>query len=194
MKKPTTRYVAVANLFGTLGYLSVLLQWSWAGLLLIYPLLVAQPEFLFPKPSPVQPEVMDPMPALTPLMVIIAAAVTIVILIITAITLVQLPKRIGKRGAALTHSAARSALPVLTHHKKITKKERQRLSYRLILLLKLGTVIIPIVAIIFIAPIDHITPIVIWTIMLFCAAWSLTYFAIQQVIAKLARLDTDMLW
>lgn len=194
MKKQRTRYIALANIFGTLGYISALIQWSWAGLILIYPILITRPDFLFPKATSLPPETIEIEPAFTPIMLVIAAVVTVVILAITAITLVRLPKTIGKRGATLTQNAARSALPVITHHRKISKKERKQLSYRVILLLKVAIVTLPLIAIIFASSIDHITPTVIWSVMLFCTAWSLAYFVIQQVIAKLARVDTDMLW
>ncbi|MGB4762402.1 MAG: hypothetical protein WBP12_03555 [Candidatus Saccharimonas sp.] len=192
--KQGSKPLTFANILGSLGYISVLFQWLWSFLILIYPLLIAQPDFLFP--TPVQPQLPQEMPSdqISPLLVVLAFAATIAILIITAVVLFRLPKTIGKKGAHITRSAASTVVPVVTQHKKLTRRRRVQLSYRIILILKACLVVIPLIALLFAQPIDRVDSEVVWAMALFCAICSSVYFLTQHLVARIMRVAVESLW
>lgn len=192
MKQQPKRLIA-ANTLGTLGYISIIFQWLWSFLILVYPVLIAQPDFLFPadRPTFIQD---DTSIAASPLVVAIALAATVVIMAIAAVVLFRLPKTIGKKGAHITKSAASTVIPAVTHHKKLSKKKRIQLSYQIILGIKLLLIITPLVALPFAQPIQQIDTEVIWAMALFCATCSSAYFLLQQLIARITRVDVEKLW
>lgn len=192
MKQQPKRLI-VANAFGTLGYISIIFQWLWSFLILVYPVLIAQPDFLFPADQPTFVQDNTAVAA-SPLVVAIALAATVVIMAITAVVLFRLPKTIGKKGAHITKSAASTVIPVVTHHKKLSKKKRIQLSYQIILGIKLLLIVAPLFALPFAQPIEQIGTEVIWAMALFCATCSTSYFLLQQIIARVTRVDTEKLW
>ena len=194
-KPLAAKRVAVANIFGTLGYLSIIFQWGWSLLLLCYPLISAHPELLLPSaPAPSSPQAAEIAPAFTPVMTIVAAAVTLLMLIATVIVLARLPKAIGKKAATLTKTAARAVIPVVTHHKKISKQQRKKLSYKLSLSIKAIVLILPLVMLLFVDTSGTIPSLAAWSVGLFCALCSFVYFAIQQMIALIGGISRDQLW
>ena len=186
--------VAVANVAGAFGYMSVMCQWAWSLLLLCYPLIMERPSFLLPDTSPPQARTLELSPALSPLATVLAIVVTVGVLALTIVVLARLPKAIGKKAATLTKTAAITALPVLTHHKKITKRQRKKLSHTLILSIKAVALTLPLIALLFVQQNTDIPLVAAWTIGLFCAACSLLYFTVQQTIAILGHVDRERLW
>ena len=190
----TQKRLVIANTFGSFGYISVLFQWLWTFLILAYPLLSSRPDFLFFPPSePTFTHNMTPAPA-SPFLVVIAIAATIAILGITIVAVVRLPKNVGKKGATLTRNATAAVLPAITHHKKLTKKKRVRLSYRIMLTIKLLLVTLPLVALLFGQSLEKIAPEVVWAMAFFCAACSISYFLVQQLLARFMRINSEKLW
>jgi hypothetical protein len=194
-QKPKRRTaLAIANTFGTLGYFSVLLQWTWALLLICYPFLTADHSFLLPD-APVHPlPSVDNAVATSPITTIIAVAATAFVLVITVVVVARLPKQIGKSGAKLTHQTADTLIPIVTKHKPLPKKKQRALSYRLTLILKTAFTIAPVLGLFWVKSPYPLTAPVIWTIGLFCAGWSVIYFAAQQAIGLFAKIDTRALW
>ena len=193
-KHPAKRVVA-ANLFGTLGYISAIFQWAWALLLLCYPLITERPEFLLPStPPPVQSPVPEVVPALAPIVTVIAIIATLLVLVMTIVVLARLPRAVGKKAAILTKTAANAAIPIVTHNKKITKLQRKKLSYRLSLAVKFLIITLPFGLLYFVNSSAAIPPVASWTVGLFCAALSLVYFVIQQIIAAVGKVDRGLLW
>lgn len=182
-----------ANSFGTLGYISTVFQWLWSFLVLSYPLLSAKPDFLFLPPAQSPPPETVGIEA-SPFMIVIAVAATIVILAITVVVILHLPKTIGKKSATFTHTTAKTILPVITHHKKVTKKKRIELSYRIIIGIKLFLITLPLLALPFAQHISTISTDVIWAVAVFCASCSIVYFAVQQLVAHVTRLDKEKIW
>lgn len=183
-----------ANVFGTLGYLSVLLQWTWTLLLLCYPLITADHSFFLPD-TPTEPfHPTNTAVTSSPITAVIAIAVTAFILVATVIVIARLPKQIGKRGAQITHQTADSLIPIVTKHKPLPQKKRRALSYRIILIAKATAILLPIVGLIWTESPYPLTDAIVWTIGIYCAAWSVAYFAVQQVIGLLGKIDTRQLW
>lgn len=183
-----------ANVFGTLGYLSVLLQWTWTLLLLCYPLLMADHSFLLPD-APAEPfHPTNDAVTSSPITAVVAIAVTAFVLVTTVIVIARLPKQIGKRGAKLTHQTADTIIPIVTKHKPLPQKKRRVLSYRIILVAKIVFIALPVIGLIWVRPPYPLTSAVVWAIGLYCASWSIVYFAVQQAIGFFAKIDTRQLW
>ncbi len=191
----TSKWLTIVNIFGTLGYLSVLMQWAWSFLIATYPLLVSKPAFLFPDDVVVRPShVVESNPLWTPIMVFAAGITTVIIIVITVIVILRAPKSIGKQAAHMTHSAANVIVPAFVGNEKISTKKRKKLSYQIIIVLKLTVILIPLIVLFFAGSIEQVPDQVVWVAAFFCAGCSLIYFAIQAFIAKLARIDTCMIW
>lgn len=193
-KKKRQTPATAANVFGTLGYLSVLLQWTWTLLLLCYPLITADHSFFLPD-TPTEPfHPTNTAVTSSPITAVIAIAVTAFILVATVIVIARLPKQIGKRGAQITHQTADSLIPIVTKHKPLPQKKRRALSYRIILIAKATAILLPIVGLIWTESPYPLTDAIVWTIGIYCAAWSVAYFAVQQAIGLLGKIDTRQLW
>lgn len=193
-KTKRQRSKTVANVFGTLGYLSILLQWTWTLLLLCYPLITADHSFLLPN-TPAEPfHPTNTAVASSPITAVLAIAVTAFILVATVIVIARLPKQIGKRGAQITHQTADSLIPIVTKHRPIPQKKRRMLSYRIILIAKVVAILLPIAGLVWTASPYPLTDAIVWTIGIYCAGWSATYFMIQQAIGFFAKIDTRQLW
>ena len=193
-KTKRQRSKTVANVFGTLGYLSILLQWTWTLLLLCYPLITADHSFLLPN-TPAEPfHPTNTAVASSPITAVLAIAVTAFILVATVIVIARLPKQIGKRGAQITHQTADSLVPIVTKHRPIPQKKRRVLSYRIILIAKVVAILLPIAGLVWTASPYPLTDAIVWTIGIYCAGWSATYFMIQQAIGFFAKIDTRQLW
>lgn len=183
-----------ANVFGTLGYFSLLLQWTWTLLLLCYPLLTADHSFLLPD-TPTEPfHPANDAVTSSPITAVVAIAVTAFVLVTTVIVIARLPKQIGKRGAQLTHQTADTIIPIVTKHKALPQKKRRVLSYRIVLIAKAAFVILPVIGLVWVVAPYPLTDAVVWAIGLYCAGWSFVYFAIQQAIGFFAKIDTRQLW
>lgn len=193
-KRKRQTSATAANVFGTLGYFSVLLQWTWTLLLLCYPLLTADHSFLLPN-TPAEPfHPANDAVTSSPITAVVAIAVTAFVLVTTVIVIARLPKQIGKRGAKLTHQTADTIIPIVTKHKPLPQKKRRMLSYRIILVAKVIFIILPIIGLIWVQPPYPLTSAVVWAIGLYCAGWSGVYFAVQQAIGFFAKIDTRQLW
>lgn len=191
-KRQTSR--TAANIFGTFGYFSVLLQWTWTLLLLCYPLLTADHSFLLPD-APTEPfHPTNTAVTSSPITAVLAIAVTAFILVATVIVIARLPKQIGKRGAQITHQTADSLIPIVTKHKPIPQKKRRALSYRIVLIAKVVAILLPVVGLTWTESPYPLTYAIVYTIGIYCAGWSIIYFAIQQAIGFVAKIDTRQLW
>ena len=196
-KKPQRTHphaLMTTNIFGTLGYLSVLLQWTWTLLILCYPLLVADHSFLLPT-QPVQP--VHPSPdglATSPVMVVIAVAATAFILALTVVIIIRLPRKIGLRGARITHQTASIVVPLVAKRKLLPKKKQRELSYKVILTVKALLILLPIIGLLYTPAATPLSGLAIWSIGIFCASWSIFYFVLQQLIGFLYKILLDKLW
>lgn len=192
----TQRYpsTTAANIAGTLGYLSVLLQWTWTLLLLCYPLLASDHSILFPQ-HPVHPvHTENQALATSPIGIFAALIVTAFILVLTVLVLTKLPRAIGKRGSQITQQTANVVVPIMVRHKPLSKAKRRKLSYRIILTVKLLAIVLPLVGLIFAQPVKPLTSSVMWIVGLYCALWSVLYFAVQLAVAVICKVDRSRLW
>ena len=189
----TSRRTTIINIFGILGYLSIIMQWLWLLVIVAHPLLSSNFSLFLPDqpvPSVTTPVASTPSPVVIGFVII----VTILIFAMTFYILWKLPKRIGLQGARATKRTATVLVPVITHHKKISKKRRLRVSYQVVLGSKLLLMCVPLVGLVFAQPINGLDARAIWTVGIFCGLCSFIYFGIQQLSATLLNVKTSDLW
>lgn len=194
MTKQRRTSLTVANSFGALGYLSVLVQWLWASIVIGYPLLTEHKlNFLLPKgeagPTPPPADYGN----FTPVLTGIAIAFTLLIIALTIYALIRLPATVGKRGGAIVHKTADSVTP-LVMPKKATKSAQQTLTYQITWGIKLGLIILPVLAMLF-APDNHeLQRAIILTVGIFCAICSILYFGVQWLMSRTFQLEKKAVW
>lgn len=183
-----TKRTALANIAGTLGYLSLVLQWMWSLVIFAYPVISGELDtFLFPKPQEVTPTAVDA-GVFTPVVFVVAAVITLLVLGLTAIVIARLPKTIASAGARITKTAATAAIPLATHHKPATKKQRLKLSFRFVIIIKAALVILPLLLLLVARPIDQLPQQASLAFGSLCAVGSTLYFSLQYAVVFLGRI------
>jgi len=196
-KKPNFKR-EFTNFFGSLGYLSCAMQWLWA-ILLYYSYLIGAVAFITPNPVV---EVIETQPIVNqppnPLMFVFGSIVLIVIVALTIYVIVKMPSIIAKTSQKLVHKSADSVAPTLLHiqNKKDTKKNKIKLTFGLVLAIKVFLIIVPVVASYLSQYIKDQTfdfNIAMY-VGLFLAGCSLVFFAIQYTFMRLFSISkTDII-
>jgi hypothetical protein len=189
------RYLIV-NSLGTLGYLSIVIQWTWCLITLGHPLLSAD-IFATPPPSPSPSSIHSPMidPGLfAPFVPLFAVLVTILVITLTVITLIRLPRTVGKKGAELTHVIATQIVKKAEHRHRMTPKKRVQVSVWITWILKIVAIYVPF-ALVFATPaVEDLSSQLITLIGFTCAAFSTLYFTLQLLLSFILKLDTKKVW
>ena len=189
--KRTSRALAVANTFGTLGYLSLVIQWAWTGLILAYPIIMKanhgdlwwlSPNCRTHESTPAQPIDLG---FATPAVSFLAIVIAIVIVVVSVV---------GKTGAKLTQTAADAIIPVVAHAKDVPKAKRKRLSFKIIVALKCTCTVLALALLLFARPIGQVTFPVIWAAGMFCFVCTMIYWLIQYIAAQVGRVPQHKLW
>lgn len=189
---PKPAFLWVTSLFGTLGYGSLLLQWSWWALLFLPGILENQyvKDFLLPEPNAAKQEVVRADPSFSLAYTVIGMVVLVVILAITAYVLAKIPSQIAKGGNKVITSATSATLPVLSHNKKVSPKQRKKLTLRLSKLFKLLLIVMPLALLSTLAFMPTTLPNeIIWLVGGLLAAGSVVWFGLQYLAAKLLGID-----
>lgn len=183
-----TKRTALANIAGTLGYLSLVLQWMWSLVIFAYPVISGELDtFLFPKRQEVDPTPIDA-GVFTPVVFVIAAVITLLVLVLTAIVIARLPKTIAAAGAHITKTAATAAIPIATHRKPPTKKQRLQLSFRFVIITKAALVVLPLLLLLIARPIEQLPQQASLAFGSLCAVGSALYFALQYTVVFFGRI------
>jgi hypothetical protein len=135
----------VVNFFGTLFYLSCLLQWMWATLPYM-PGIVRLVEILQgpeDTPAPMQEVATSGPPSL--LLLIIAFAATAIVIGLTLYVLIKFPVTVAKSAQKMTQNASAHIVPIVTHRAKLPEKKRRQLTARIVVYLKLAICIFPVI-------------------------------------------------
>ena len=176
--KQHSRRRIVVNIFGTLGYLSVFLQWTWTAIILLYPLFQS-----------------GCYSDAAPFIAIVSIAITAAIIVMSIITLIGLPKKIGKTGAKITHSAANViAANTRPPKQQPAKKWKLNLSYKLIICIKLILTFLPVILLLFAPTIPKLPHQVMTIVGNFCLVVSAVYWLIQYALAKILRVPHKEIW
>ena len=187
---------AIANIFGTLGYMSLIVQWLWAGLTLGFPLF-ASDEFrtvFLPEPTtPAEPAVSVSIPE--PIAIMFMVLALIFAIGITIYMIVAVPRTIGRVGKKVTVKSAEKIVPYVTHHKHISKKRKKTLLERITWSVKLALLALPILALLIPVSDDlGLAGEVVTGVGLLCAGFTLAWFGLQFLVAKLGALDPRDVW
>lgn len=136
----------VVNFFGTLFYLSCLLQWMWAALPYL-PGIVRLAEMLrgpMGASEPVQ-EVAAASGPPSLLLLILALAITAIVIGLTLYALIKFPVTVAKSAQKITQNTSARIVPIITHHAKLPDKKRRLLTARVTAYLKLTVCILPVI-------------------------------------------------
>lgn len=139
------RKTRLVNTLGAFGYLSVLFQWLWAVVVFLPTLIDSDlGNWVTPQSggqsAPVFAIEQPPL-----ILTIIVIAITVLMLVVAVIALIRLPAQVMKTGKKITHTPAEALVPVVTHHKKLSKDKRKRLSARIVRIIKLSLCLVPFV-------------------------------------------------
>ena len=188
----------ITNIFGAIGYLFLLLQWMWALIFGLAPV-VTNPAFhdlFLPQGQSTveRPQKQrQPLPGPVQLAILLASIAFSVGIALYAI--ISVPRAVGRIGQKVTRKAAAKAVPTLTSHKKISKKRQQHLIERITWGIKAAAVILP--AIVLAIPphqsinLDHDASIVFGGLIALLAASS---FVVQFLLAKIWRINSRLVW
>jgi len=135
----------VVNFFGTLFYLSCLLQWTWATLPYMPGIIRLVEVLQGPEdaPVPIQEAAISGPPSL--LLLIIAFAATAIVIGLTLYVLIKFPVTVARSAQKITQNTSARIVPIVTHHAKLPEKKRQRLAARIIVYLKLIICVLPVI-------------------------------------------------
>lgn len=183
------------NFFGSLGYLFCVMQWLWA-ILLYYNYIIGVVTFI--TPSPVT-EIVANTPVVgqtpNPLFFIFGSIILITMVAVTIYVIVKMPSIVAKTSQKFVHKSADSVAPVLLHmqKKKNTKRNKIKLTFGLVLIIKISLLIIPVVASFLSQFIEHQTfdfGIAMY-VSFFLAGLSLISFSIQYVLARVFLISKE---
>jgi hypothetical protein len=135
----------IVNFFGTLFYLSCLLQWMWATLPYM-PGIVRLAEMLQGQndtPAPVHEITASGPPSF--FLLVIAITATIIIIGLTLYVMIKFPVTVAKSAQKMTQNASARIVPIVTHHAKLPEKKRRLLTARVAAYLKLAACILPVI-------------------------------------------------
>lgn len=188
-----------ANVFGILGYMSVVIQWLWFSVTLLFPLislLGLSNLFMPPSNQHAQPntpaQAIDLPSPIEGLFVILAIIFTIGICLYA---IFAVPRTIGKLGKAVTHRSAAVAIPHITHHREVTARKRKKLIEYITWSIKILLVVIPLCALLAPTPtsvgLEHA---IVLVVGLGSGVWSCLMFGIQYLVVKIRHIDPEYVW
>ncbi len=188
------------NFLGGIGYVFLILE----GLLLVlaYFASVQSLSFLhFAEEStqaPAPPVIMVPDNDGSLAFVIFGAIVTVTMIVIAIFAFIKIPSMIVNTSRRVVHKTAELGTPAAlrVQHKKDTKKNRKRITPKLVIILKVVCIAVA-AGLVFgsqFLPIQELE----FSLMLMSALWllgiSAGFFILQYVSAKLLRVEQRLLW
>ncbi len=207
MSRPKTSSpvsLKIANFFGGLGYIAVVVQWMWSVGLLLVPLgRDGYFDIFLETGSPRNGEPIsigaDRVAGALPdwFSTVIAIVVVIAVVALTVYALVSLPRLFGKAGKAVTQSTANVVIPRVEKHRHITlsKPQQRRLRLTITWSMKLALIIVPpLLLLVFGFAIEDLSPRIALLASLLMAGCSLLWFGVQFAVATLRKLPARQLW
>lgn len=189
----------IANIFGSFGYFSVVVQWLWFIATIVLPYLEESSlkSVFLPAPGDKHHTVATAINMPPFVQVIIASLAIIFTLAILVYAIYMIPRSIGKAGKTITQKSAQVTVSHITHrhHKPLTKRERKRLFEYATWSVKLLLLLIP--CILLLLPADAKLTIPHEVILLFgafCAGMSLVWFGLQYTISRFSHSDPREIW
>lgn len=194
LQKPSLA-LKLANVFGVFGYFSLFLEWLWMLALLLYPY-AKSVNFMLPKGAAPH-TAMPPAPLFSPnttMSLIIGGIVVLACLVIMIYGFYTMPRVLAKAGSQTTRAFARAIVPAVVHHKKVGKKRERRITYVVIICLKVAAAVLPLIAFAVTPEFPALSKPIVGTVTLFFSSWAIIDFIIQHTIIKLTHTDTNLAW
>lgn len=193
--KKYSKKALLANAFGSLGYMSCLALWGWAGMMYVPILLENKSVERLLLPSASEEIVTPAIPTeASPLLAAVAIGVTAVLLIITVIVLLRAPVTIARTGKTVTSKAATSALPLIARGKPLTPANKRLMTAGLIKLTKLLLATIPVafgfLGLIVKTPLPFDVSMLVSSVL---ALFAVVWFSAQYGTARLLSVDPSKL-
>lgn len=193
--KQQTRYAVlkgIANTFGSFGYLFCCMQWFWAALLYLSVI-----QSISSLVSPITDHQIENTPVRTmtdpnPIAMVLLGVVVVIMVALTIYALIRIPRDIVKTSNKIVHKTANAVTPLVikTRHKKDTKKIRNLITVKVMLILKALIVTIPVLLTIASKLLEQQS--IDYSIALFVgwmlASCSAAAFIIQYILAWLVRI------
>lgn len=198
MTSSKRRGTKLANIFGTFGYLSVVVQWFWFVAVIILPYLQESSlkTIFLPQQGAIPSTVTTNLDFPPFIQIIIAGAAIIFTLAITLYAIYMVPRSIGKAGKKLTQTSAHVVTTrIKHHHKPLSAPRRKRIYEYLTWSVKTLLLIVP--CLLLLLPAQYTLPIpheAILIIGVFCAGMSLLWFGLQYIISRISRSDAREIW
>lgn len=195
MSASSNRKRKLTNLFGGLGYLSVLFQWLFVAVLVLPVFLESETYVNILEPTtPVEQPVSEPAVLTGGIWVFVTFAIALVFIALTVILLLKIPASIAKTGHDITEKSAKSITPIVIKNRKLKPSEQTKLTARLVKLIKLLLVTVP-VALVCLTYFTGATLDIYSAIFVGCllAILSLVLFSVQYLLAKLFKLQPKYL-
>jgi hypothetical protein len=187
------------NIFGTLGYISILIQWLWV--MLAYGPAMLNTQFfqdqLMPKPAPEKPiQPITPQDDSSWIMAGLAVLITVLVLLLVIFIVLKAPIAIAKTGKNITHKTTDKIVPLVTHKKELKARERRRLTMRILISIKLIGAVLSFLIILPAQLIDSLE--IDFAILLFVASVSAGFtvvaFVAQHLLARYFKLNSKDVW
>ncbi len=179
--------------------MSVLVQWLWSLIPVVYPLTKNQAinDFFMPHgcgdqtvSTPAENIVLSEGANIVLIILAVVFAISVIVYVIVAV-----PRAIGRAGQKITQKSAATIIPSITHHKKISQKKRRQLTRRITWSIKSVLVFLPALMLMLpIPPEVKLTDLQFKAAGLVLLVFSLVMFLTQYVIARLARLKSEKIW
>lgn len=190
-KKPNFKQ-KFTNFFGGLGYLGCAAQWLWV-VLLYFSYIRGIISLMAPIATTEVVETLPVVQPINPLTFVIGSIAVISMVALTIFVFVKMPSTIAKTSEKFIHKSAESVTPILLRiqKKKETKRNRIKLTFGLILIIKISLIIIPVILSFMSQHIKNNTfdfYIAMYvSIFLFCI--SLIFFGVQYIAARLFSVN-----
>jgi len=142
--KTAARSNPTVTFLGGLGYLSVILQWLWTGMIVLPAFLKNDTVRLLLLPHPVhQPNAPVHSAPLSPLLLFVAILVTALVMIVSVVILIRLPLTLAKTSHKAVAKTSDFVLPVVARHKRLTPAKKRQLTVEIVIILKLVACVAP---------------------------------------------------
>ena len=191
--KTTTK---IANIFGSFGYLSVIIQWLLFVAIIIFPLLQSSGVkriFLPQQSSMPSTQTIITLPAGVQIALGVAAVVFCILVVIYAIY--AIPRRIGRVGQKLTQTSAATTINRLGHTKRLSEEEKAQITFSITWSIKILLTLLPLALLLL--PLDNsigLTRSMVMIIGLIAAGFSLFWFCLQFLAVTLSHTPAKNIW
>jgi hypothetical protein len=192
--------LGLANFFGGLGYIFLILEWLVLVLTYFYWVqswgIVKDMRKDTPPPAPISDPVSINDGSL--LYVILGAIITVFMIVLALYAFIKLPSMIVKTSRRVVHKTAEFTAPAALHiqHKKATKKNRIKITPKLVIILKAIFILIA-AGLIFGAQFLSVQELE-FSLVVMMGVWllgmSAAAFVIQYIVVRVFRIDMQRIW